>query len=103
MEGRELSSLNSELFKFKFMLNLLLSTILLFCIHSSVKVNPSIFVFLDQSMLDDIEKTINDDMKRIISWLQQLRYVHDLSFQVVLILKFNIHVADSEKSFIAKC
>lgn len=29
--------------------------------------------FLDQSMLDDIEKTINDDMKRITSWLQQLK------------------------------
>lgn len=28
---------------------------------------------LDQSMLDDIEKSINDDMKRILSWLQQLR------------------------------
>lgn len=27
----------------------------------------------DQSILDDIEKTINDDMKRIISWLQQLK------------------------------
>ena len=27
----------------------------------------------DQSMLDDIEKTINDDMKRIVSWLQQLK------------------------------
>lgn len=26
-------------------------------------------------MLDDIEKTLNDDMKRIISWLQQLKYV----------------------------
>lgn len=33
---------------------------------------------LDQSMLDDIEKTLNDDMKRIISWLQQLKYVHPL-------------------------
>lgn len=31
----------------------------------------------DQSMLDDIEKTINEDMKRIISWLQQLKYVND--------------------------
>lgn len=29
--------------------------------------------FKDQSMLDDIEKTINDDMKRILSWLQQLK------------------------------
>uniref|UniRef100_A0A4W5LT47 Mediator of RNA polymerase II transcription subunit 14 RM3 domain-containing protein n=1 Tax=Hucho hucho TaxID=62062 RepID=A0A4W5LT47_9TELE len=28
----------------------------------------------DQSILDDIEKTINDDMKRIISWLQQLKF-----------------------------
>lgn len=26
-------------------------------------------------MLDDIEKTINDDMKRIITWLQQLKCV----------------------------
>uniref|UniRef100_A0A3Q1DCT5 Mediator of RNA polymerase II transcription subunit 14 n=1 Tax=Amphiprion ocellaris TaxID=80972 RepID=A0A3Q1DCT5_AMPOC len=29
---------------------------------------------VDQSMLDDIEKTINDDMKRIITWLQQLKF-----------------------------
>ncbi|XP_061917691.1 mediator of RNA polymerase II transcription subunit 14 isoform X2 [Entelurus aequoreus] len=29
---------------------------------------------LDQSMLDDIEKTVNDDMKRIVSWLQQLKF-----------------------------
>ncbi|XP_061679091.1 mediator of RNA polymerase II transcription subunit 14 isoform X4 [Syngnathoides biaculeatus] len=29
---------------------------------------------LDQSMLDDIEKTVNDDMKRILSWLQQLKF-----------------------------
>uniref|UniRef100_A0A8B9LPT3 Mediator of RNA polymerase II transcription subunit 14 n=1 Tax=Astyanax mexicanus TaxID=7994 RepID=A0A8B9LPT3_ASTMX len=27
-----------------------------------------------QSMLDDIEKTINDDMKRIVTWLQQLKF-----------------------------
>lgn len=26
-------------------------------------------------MLDDIEKSINEDMKRITSWLQQLKYV----------------------------
>ncbi|XP_061735676.1 mediator of RNA polymerase II transcription subunit 14 isoform X2 [Nerophis ophidion] len=29
---------------------------------------------LDQSMLDEIEKTVNDDMKRIGSWLQQLKF-----------------------------
>lgn len=33
----------------------------------------SLSLSIDQSILDDIEKTINDDMKRIISWLQQLK------------------------------
>lgn len=39
----------------------------------SVNIKPWGFISLDQSMLDDIEKTINDDMKRIVSWLQQLK------------------------------
>lgn len=39
---------------------------------------------LDQSMLDDIEKTLNDDMKRIISWLQQLKYVQPFNFSIII-------------------
>ena len=35
--------------------------------------NWLIFSIPDQPMLDDIEKTINDDMKRILTWLQQLK------------------------------
>lgn len=38
----------------------------------------------DQSTLDDIEKTLNDDMKRIISWLQQLKYVHPFNFPHII-------------------
>ncbi len=30
-------------------------------------------LFPDQSMLDEIEKNINDDMKRIVTWLKQLK------------------------------
>lgn len=29
---------------------------------------------LDQATLDDMEKSINDDMKRIIPWIQQLKF-----------------------------
>lgn len=42
----------------------------LWCTVSNIKLW---FVSLDQSMLDDIEKSINDNMKRILSWLQQLK------------------------------
>lgn len=52
----------------------------MFCMFSTVNIKPWFVVSLDQSMLDDIEKTINDDMKRIISWLQQLKYVHLFKF-----------------------
>lgn len=45
---------------------------------------PSHVISTDQSMLDDIEKTLNDDMKRIISWLQQLKYVHPFHFSRVI-------------------
>uniref|UniRef100_A0A3B3C8C1 Mediator of RNA polymerase II transcription subunit 14 n=1 Tax=Oryzias melastigma TaxID=30732 RepID=A0A3B3C8C1_ORYME len=48
------------------------------CLHIFVDLHSGMFqpmlYGLDQSMLDDIEKTINEDMKRIISWLQQLKY-----------------------------
>uniref|UniRef100_A0A8C9W527 Mediator of RNA polymerase II transcription subunit 14 n=1 Tax=Scleropages formosus TaxID=113540 RepID=A0A8C9W527_SCLFO len=48
------------------------------CLHIFVDLHSGMFqpmlYALDQSMLDDIEKSINDDMKRIISWLQQLKF-----------------------------
>uniref|UniRef100_A0A8C7C7H9 Mediator of RNA polymerase II transcription subunit 14 n=1 Tax=Oncorhynchus kisutch TaxID=8019 RepID=A0A8C7C7H9_ONCKI len=48
------------------------------CLHIFVDLHSGMFhpmlYGIDQSMLDDIEKTINDDMKRIISWLQQLKF-----------------------------
>ncbi|XP_028993149.1 mediator of RNA polymerase II transcription subunit 14 isoform X2 [Betta splendens] len=48
------------------------------CLHIFVDLHSGMFqpmlYGLDQSMLDEIEKTINDDMKRIISWLQQLKF-----------------------------
>ncbi|KAK0132385.1 Mediator of RNA polymerase II transcription subunit 14 [Merluccius polli] len=48
------------------------------CLHIFVDLHSGMFqpmlYGLDQSMLDDIEKTINDDMKRIAYWLQQLKF-----------------------------
>ncbi|XP_056902805.1 mediator of RNA polymerase II transcription subunit 14 isoform X1 [Takifugu flavidus] len=48
------------------------------CLHIFVDLHSGMFqpmlYGLDQSMLDDIEKSINDNMKRIISWLQQLKF-----------------------------
>uniref|UniRef100_A0A3B5PRI5 Mediator of RNA polymerase II transcription subunit 14 n=1 Tax=Xiphophorus maculatus TaxID=8083 RepID=A0A3B5PRI5_XIPMA len=48
------------------------------CLHIFVDLHSGMFqpmlYGLDQSMLDDIEKTVNDDMKRILSWLQQLKF-----------------------------
>uniref|UniRef100_A0A3B4AFM0 Mediator of RNA polymerase II transcription subunit 14 n=1 Tax=Periophthalmus magnuspinnatus TaxID=409849 RepID=A0A3B4AFM0_9GOBI len=50
------------------------------CMYNVPVVAPSAFTFLltytlaYQSVLDDIEKNINDDMKRITSWLQQLKF-----------------------------
>ncbi|KAF3694623.1 Mediator of RNA polymerase II transcription subunit 14 [Channa argus] len=48
------------------------------CLHIFVDLHSGMFqpmlYGLDQSMLDDIEKTINNDIKRIISWLQQLKF-----------------------------
>ncbi|KAM6986472.1 mediator of RNA polymerase II transcription subunit 14 isoform 2-T2 [Aplochiton taeniatus] len=48
------------------------------CLHIFVDLHSGMFqpmlYGIDQSTLDDIEKTINDDMKRIISWLQQLKF-----------------------------
>lgn len=38
-----------------------------------VKTIHSPDVLADQMTLDDIEKSVNDDMKRIIPWLQQLK------------------------------
>ncbi|KAB1253511.1 Mediator of RNA polymerase II transcription subunit 14 [Camelus dromedarius] len=38
---------------------------------------------LDQSTLDDMEKSVNDDMKRIIPWIQQLKII----FMVVEMLE----------------
>ncbi|XP_041115002.1 mediator of RNA polymerase II transcription subunit 14-like isoform X1 [Polyodon spathula] len=48
------------------------------CLHVFVDLHSGMFqpmlYGIDQSTLDDIEKSINDDMKRIISWLQQLKF-----------------------------
>ncbi|XP_039601038.1 mediator of RNA polymerase II transcription subunit 14 isoform X1 [Polypterus senegalus] len=48
------------------------------CLHIFVDLHcgmfQPMFYGIEQSTLDDIEKAINDDMKRIISWLQQLKF-----------------------------
>ncbi|RXM31623.1 Mediator of RNA polymerase II transcription subunit 14 [Acipenser ruthenus] len=48
------------------------------CLHIFVDLHSGMFqpmlYGIDLSTLDDIEKSINDDMKRIISWLQQLKF-----------------------------
>ncbi|KAG9348969.1 hypothetical protein JZ751_029286 [Albula glossodonta] len=48
------------------------------CLHIFVDLHSGMFqpmlYGVDQSMLDDIEKSVNDDPKRITSWLQQLKF-----------------------------
>ncbi|XP_036401903.1 mediator of RNA polymerase II transcription subunit 14-like [Megalops cyprinoides] len=48
------------------------------CLHIFVDLHSGMFqpmlYGIDQAMLDDIEKAINEDMKRITSWLQQLKF-----------------------------
>lgn len=48
------------------------------CLHIFVDLHSGMFqpmlYGIDQSILDDLEKTINDDMKRIGVWLQQLKF-----------------------------
>uniref|UniRef100_A0A1A7WW07 Mediator of RNA polymerase II transcription subunit 14 n=1 Tax=Iconisemion striatum TaxID=60296 RepID=A0A1A7WW07_9TELE len=48
------------------------------CLHIFVDLHSGMFqpmlYGLDQSLLDDIEKNVNDDMKRILTWLQQLKF-----------------------------
>ncbi|XP_064413391.1 mediator of RNA polymerase II transcription subunit 14 isoform X2 [Latimeria chalumnae] len=48
------------------------------CLHIFVDLHSGMFqpmlYGIDQTTLDDIEKSINDDMKRIIPWLQQLKF-----------------------------
>ncbi|XP_069492639.1 mediator of RNA polymerase II transcription subunit 14 isoform X2 [Ambystoma mexicanum] len=48
------------------------------CLHIFVDLHSGMFQLMlygiDQPTLDDIEKSINDDMKRIIPWLQQLKF-----------------------------
>uniref|UniRef100_A0A1A8FHW1 Mediator of RNA polymerase II transcription subunit 14 n=1 Tax=Nothobranchius korthausae TaxID=1143690 RepID=A0A1A8FHW1_9TELE len=48
------------------------------CLHIFVDLHSGMFqpmlYGLDQSILDDIEKNVNDDMKRILTWLQQLKF-----------------------------
>ncbi|XP_043927769.1 mediator of RNA polymerase II transcription subunit 14 [Protopterus annectens] len=48
------------------------------CLHIFVDLHSGMFhpmlYGIDQTILDDIEKSINDDMKRIIAWLQQLKF-----------------------------
>ncbi|XP_055987287.1 mediator of RNA polymerase II transcription subunit 14 isoform X3 [Sorex fumeus] len=48
------------------------------CLHIFVDLHSGMFQLmlygLDQSTLDDMEKSVNDDMKRIIPWIQQLKF-----------------------------
>ncbi|KAH0624777.1 hypothetical protein JD844_032568 [Phrynosoma platyrhinos] len=48
------------------------------CLHVFVDLHSGMFQLmlygLDQQTLDDMEKSVNDDMKRIITWLQQLKF-----------------------------
>ncbi|OCT91688.1 hypothetical protein XELAEV_18014747mg [Xenopus laevis] len=48
------------------------------CLHVFVDLHSGMFQLMmygfDQTTLDDMEKSINDDMKRIIPWLQQLKF-----------------------------
>ncbi|XP_056414910.1 mediator of RNA polymerase II transcription subunit 14 isoform X2 [Hyla sarda] len=48
------------------------------CLHVFVDLHSGMFQLMlygfDQPTLDDIEKSINDDMKKIIPWLQQLKF-----------------------------
>ncbi|KAG8450511.1 hypothetical protein GDO86_002968 [Hymenochirus boettgeri] len=48
------------------------------CLHVFVDLHSGMFQLMlygfDQPTLDEIEKSINDDMKRIIPWLQQLKF-----------------------------
>ncbi|KAK2082917.1 Mediator of RNA polymerase II transcription subunit 14, partial [Saguinus oedipus] len=47
------------------------------CLHIFVDLHSGMFQLmlygLDQATLDDMEKSVNDDMKRIIPWIQQLK------------------------------
>ncbi|XP_060689533.1 mediator of RNA polymerase II transcription subunit 14 [Hemiscyllium ocellatum] len=48
------------------------------CLHIFVDLHSGMFqpmlYGVDQTTLDDIEKSINDEMKRIIPWIQQLKF-----------------------------
>ncbi|XP_021118224.1 mediator of RNA polymerase II transcription subunit 14 isoform X4 [Heterocephalus glaber] len=48
------------------------------CLHIFVDLHSGMFQLmlygLDQTTLDDMEKSVNDDMKRIIPWIQQLKF-----------------------------
>ncbi|XP_040194039.1 mediator of RNA polymerase II transcription subunit 14 isoform X4 [Rana temporaria] len=48
------------------------------CLHVFVDLHSGMFQLMlygfDQTTLDDFEKSINDDMKKIIPWLQQLKF-----------------------------
>ncbi|XP_059766173.1 mediator of RNA polymerase II transcription subunit 14 isoform X3 [Balaenoptera ricei] len=48
------------------------------CLHIFVDLHSGMFQVmlygLDQATLDDMEKSVNDDMKRIIPWIQQLKF-----------------------------
>ncbi|XP_058391641.1 mediator of RNA polymerase II transcription subunit 14 isoform X4 [Diceros bicornis minor] len=48
------------------------------CLHIYVDLHSGMFQLmlygLDQTTLDDMEKSINDDMKRIVPWIQQLKF-----------------------------
>nr|XP_012805899.2 mediator of RNA polymerase II transcription subunit 14 [Jaculus jaculus] len=48
------------------------------CLHIFVDLHSGMFQLmlygLDQATLDDMEKSVNEDMKRIIPWIQQLKF-----------------------------
>eukprot|EP00073_Rattus_norvegicus_P042075 XP_008771895.1 PREDICTED: mediator of RNA polymerase II transcription subunit 14 [Rattus norvegicus] len=48
------------------------------CLHIFVDLHSGMFQLmlygLDQATLEDMEKSLNDDMKRIIPWIQQLKF-----------------------------
>ncbi|CAO2624346.1 Mediator of RNA polymerase II transcription subunit 14 [Lemmus lemmus] len=48
------------------------------CLHIFVDLHSGMFQLmlygLDQATLEDMEKSVNDDMKRIIPWIQQLKF-----------------------------
>lgn len=61
-------------------------------LRAVVKSTYSLDILTDQVTLDDIEKCVNDDMKRIIPWLQQLKWetwvIHLVTIEGVTMFAF---------------